>query len=300
MIAYHQPVLLDEAIEGLNIKASGTYVDATFGGGGHSQEILNRLGPHGKLYAFDQDESAEAQVPEDKRIVFTRGNFRFLENYLSYYGVKRVDGILADLGVSSHHFDTPGRGFSYRFDSALDMRMNGKSALTAAKIIGEYPETDLERIFKTYGELHNSRKVAGSIATARLSRKIETTGELVSVLQSCIPARQTNQYLSKVFQALRIEVNHEMESLMGLLQQSSLILHAGGRLVVISYHSLEDRLVKNFIRSGNASGITEKDVFGNFSVPFRAVYHRPIVPLEKELENNVRARSAKLRIAEKN
>jgi 16S rRNA (cytosine1402-N4)-methyltransferase len=300
MITYHQPVLLDEAIEGLNIKASGIYVDATFGGGGHSREILNRLGKNGKLYAFDQDENAGAQVPEDKRIIFTRGNFRFLENYLSYYGVKKVDGILADLGVSSHHFDTPGRGFSYRFDSALDMRMNGKSALTAAKIIGEYPETDLERIFKTYGELHNSRKVAGSIAAARLSRKIKTTGELVTVLQSCIPARQTNQYLSKVFQALRIEVNHEMESLTDLLQQSNLILHTGGRLVVISYHSLEDRLVKNFIRSGKISGISEKDVFGNFSVPFRAVYHRPIVPMEKELENNIRARSAKLRVAEKN
>ncbi|OFY58919.1 MAG: 16S rRNA (cytosine(1402)-N(4))-methyltransferase [Bacteroidetes bacterium RBG_13_46_8] len=300
MTAYHQPVLLDKAIEGLNIQASGTYVDATFGGGGHSREILGRLGQHGKLYAFDQDENAEAQVPDDKRIVFTRGNFRFLENYLRYYGVKRVDGILADLGVSSHHFDTPGRGFSYRFDSALDMRMNNRSALTAAKIIAEYPETELERILKTYGELHNSRKVSGSIAAARLSRKIETTGELVTVIQSCIPARQTNQYLSKVFQALRIEVNHEMESLTGLLRQCGSILRKGGRLAVISYHSLEDRLVKNYFRSGNVSGITEKDVFGNFSVPFRAVNRRPIVPLEKELENNIRARSAKLRVAEKN
>jgi 16S rRNA (cytosine1402-N4)-methyltransferase len=300
MTAYHQPVLLGEAIEGLNVQASGTYVDATFGGGGHSREILSRLGQRGRLYAFDQDENAEAQIPDDKRIIFTRGNFRFLENYLRYYGVKRVDGILADLGVSSHHFDTPGRGFSYRFDSALDMRMNGKSALTAAKIVAEYPEPELERIFKTYGELHNSRKVAGSIATARLSQKIETTGELVSIIQSYIPTRQTNQYLSKVFQALRIEVNHEMESLMGLLQQSRSILRAGGRMVVISYHSLEDRLVKNYFRSGNFSGITEKDVFGNFSVPFRAVSHRPIIPLEKELESNIRARSAKLRVAEKN
>jgi 16S rRNA (cytosine1402-N4)-methyltransferase len=300
MTAYHQPVLLDEAIEGLNIQASGTYVDATFGGGGHSREILRRLGQRGKLYAFDQDENAAAQVPDDKRIVFSRGNFRFLENYLSYYGVKRVDGILADLGVSSHHFDTPGRGFSYRFDSVLDMRMNISSALTAAKIVTEYPGPELERIFKTYGELHNSRKVAGFITTARMSRKIDTTGELVAVIQSCIPARQTNQYLSKVFQALRIEVNHELESLAGLLKQSSLLLQTGGRLAVISYHSLEDRLVKNYIRSGNASGITEKDVFGNFTVPFRAVSHRPIVPHEKELENNIRARSAKLRIAEKN
>ena len=300
MIAYHQPVLLDEAIEGLNIQVSGTYVDATFGGGGHSRGILGRLGKNGKLYAFDQDENAEAQVPQDKRIVFNRGNFRFLENYLSYYGVKGVDGILADLGVSSHHFDTPGRGFSYRFDSALDMRMNSRSKLTAAKIIAEYPESDLERIFKTYGEIPNSRKVARSITAARLSQKIETTGRLVTVLQSCIPPRQTNQYLSKVFQALRIEVNHEMENLTGLLQQSSLLLRAGGRMVVISYHSLEDRLVKNYIRSGNFSGNTEKDVFGNFSVPFRAINHRPIVPLEKELENNIRARSAKLRIAQKN
>lgn len=300
MTAYHQPVLLDEAIEGLNILASGTYVDATFGGGGHSRGILGRLGKNGKLYAFDQDENAEAQVPQDKRIVFNRGNFRFLENYLSYYGVKGVDGILADLGVSSHHFDTPGRGFSYRFDSALDMRMNSRSKLTAAKIIAEYPESDLERIFKTYGEIPNSRKVARSITAARLLQKIETTGRLVTVLQSCIPARQTNQYLSKVFQALRIEVNHEMENLMGLLQQSSGLLHAGGRMAVISYHSLEDRLVKNYIRSGNFSGNTEKDVYGNFSVPFRAINHRPIVPLEKELENNTRARSAKLRIAQKN
>jgi len=300
MTAYHQPVLLKESIEGLNIQASGTYVDATFGGGGHAGEILRKLGPHGKLYAFDQDENAQAQVPDDKRIVFTRGNFRFLENYLRYYGVKSVDGIIADLGVSSHHFDTPGRGFSYRFDSALDMRMNSRSSRTAAKIIAEYPEPELDRIFKNYGELHNSRKVTGSIAAARLSGKIETTGELVAVLQSCIPARQTNQYLSKVFQALRIEVNHEMESLMGLLLQSSSILHKGGRLAMISYHSLEDRLVKNYFRSGNARGIADKDVFGNFSVPFRSVNHRPIVPQGEELENNIRSRSAKLRVAEKN
>jgi 16S rRNA (cytosine1402-N4)-methyltransferase len=300
MIAYHQPALLDEAIEGLNIQASGTYVDATFGGGGHAREILRRIGKNGKLYAFDQDEQAEAQVPDDKRIVFTRGNFRFLENYLSYFGVKRVDGILADLGVSSHHFDTPERGFSYRFDAALDMRMNNRSVFTAAKIVAEYSGPELERIFKIYGELHNSRKVAGSITAARLSRKIETTGELLEIIHSCIPPRQTNQYLSKVFQALRIEVNHEMESLTGLLEQSSSILQKGSRLVVISYHSLEDRLVKNYFRSGNIAGTAEKDVFGNLSVPFRAVNHRPIVPREKELENNIRARSAKLRIAEKN
>jgi 16S rRNA (cytosine1402-N4)-methyltransferase len=300
MTAYHQPVLLEEAIKGLNIRISGTYVDTTFGGGGHSREILRRLGPHGKLYAFDQDEDAEAQVPNDRRIVFTLGNFRFLENYLSYYGVKRVDGILTDLGVSSHHFDTPGRGFSYRFDSALDMRMNSRSACTAAKIVAEYPEAELERIFTAYGELRNSRKISGFIASARLSRKIQTTGELIAVIQSCIPARQTNHYLSKVFQALRIEVNREIESLTDLLQQSSSMLPPGGRLVVISYHSLEDRLVKNYIRSGNVGGYTKKDVYGNFSVPFRAVNNRPIIPLEKELKNNIRARSAKLRVAEKN
>jgi 16S rRNA (cytosine1402-N4)-methyltransferase len=300
MTTYHQPVLLNEAIGGLNIQASGTYVDATFGGGGHSREILKRLGKKGRLYAFDQDEDAAAQVPDDKRIFFTRGNFRFLENYLRFYGVKEVNGILADLGVSSHHFDAPERGFSYRYDAPLDMRMNRKGTLNAAKIVAEYPGPDLERILATYGELHNSRKAAESIVAARKSKSIDTTGDLVAVIQHCIPARQTSQYLSKVFQALRIEVNHEMENLSDLLQQSSSLLQSGGRLVVISYHSLEDRLVKNYFKSGNIRGIIQKDVFGNYSVPFKAVHHRLVVPSDKEIVNNIRARSAKLRVAEKN
>ena len=300
MTTYHQPVLLNEAIEGLNIQASGIYVDATFGGGGHSREILKRLGKKGRLYAFDQDEDAATQVPEDKRILFTRGNFRFLENYLRFFCVKRVNGILADLGVSSHHFDAPERGFSYRYNAPLDMRMNRKSILTAAKIVAEYPGPELERIFRTYGELHNSRKVAESIVAARTSQKIDTTRDLVAIIQSFIPLRQANQYLSKVFQALRIEVNREIDNLSGLLQQSSLLLQCGGRLAVISYHSLEDRLVKNYFKSGNIGGITQKDVFGNFSVPFNAINTRPVIPSDKEIKTNTRARSAKLRVAEKN
>jgi 16S rRNA (cytosine1402-N4)-methyltransferase len=300
MTAYHQPVLLNEAIEGLNILPSGVYVDVTFGGGGHSREILNRLGKKGKVLAFDQDENAAARVPDDKRFHFTLGNFRFLENYLSYYGVEKVHGILADLGVSSHHFDVAERGFSYRFDAPLDMRMNNKGERTAAGIVSKYTDRELERLFRIYGELHNSRKVAEAIVSARSASGIATTGDLVSAVQSCIPFRQTNQYLSRVFQALRIEVNHEMENLTCLLQQSSSLLHKGGRLVVISYHSLEDRLVKNYIKSGNFGGNTEKDVFGNYSVPFRAVSHKPVVPTGKEIEENTRARSAKLRVAEKN
>jgi 16S rRNA (cytosine1402-N4)-methyltransferase len=300
MTAYHQPVLLNEAIEGLNVQASGTYVDATFGGGGHSREILKRLGKRGKLYAFDQDEDTSAQIPDDRRIIFTFGNFRFLENYLRFYNVKEVDGILADLGVSSHHFDLPERGFSYRYDAPLDMRMNQEGKLSAAGIVAEYPGPELERILAAYGEIHNSRKAAESILTARKLKSINTTGDLVAVLQHCIPARQTSQYLSKVFQALRIEVNHEMVNLSALLQQSISLIKSGGRLVVISYHSLEDRLVKNFIKSGNTGGMIQKDVFGRFTVPFRAVHHRPIIPTAKEIENNVRSRSAKLRVAEKN
>jgi len=300
MTTYHQPVLLNEAIEGLDIQASGTYVDATFGGGGHSREILKRLGKKGRLYAFDQDEDAVAQVPDDKRILFTRGNFRFLENYLRFYGVKEVNGILADLGVSSHHFDVPERGFSYRYDAPLDMRMNLNGTLNAANIIAAYPGPDLERILTIYGELHNSRKAAASIIQARKLKSIDTTGDLVAVIQHCIPARQTNQYLSKVFQALRIEVNHEMDNLADLLQQSSSLLFSGGRLVVISYHSLEDRLVKNYLKSGNSKGIIEKDIFGNYTVPFKTIHHKLVVPSDKEIENNSRARSAKLRVAEKN
>ncbi|MBN2274049.1 MAG: 16S rRNA (cytosine(1402)-N(4))-methyltransferase RsmH [Bacteroidales bacterium] len=300
MTAYHQPVLLNEAIEGLNVQVSGTYVDVTFGGGGHSREILKRLGKHGKLYAFDQDEDTTARIPDDRRIIFTCGNFRFLENYLRFYGVKEVDGILADLGVSSHHFDEPERGFSYRYNVALDMRMNRKGKLTAAGIVAGYSESELEHILSAYGELHNSRKVARSIINARSSRNLDKTGDLITVIQHCIPAGQTNQYLSKVFQAFRIEVNRETENLSDMLEQSSTLLKRGGRLVVISYHSLEDRLVKNYFKSGNIRGITHKDVYGNYSVPFRSLHQKPVVPSEKEIKNNTRARSAKLRVAVKN
>jgi 16S rRNA (cytosine1402-N4)-methyltransferase len=299
MTAYHRPVLLNEAIEGLNIKASGIYVDVTFGGGGHSGEILRRLGKKGKLYVFDQDEAAAARVPDDKRILFTRGNFRFLDNYLRFYRIDKIDGILADLGVSSHHFDSAERGFSYRFDAPLDMRMNSRSSITAARVVNEYSIAELERVLKVYGEIQHAGKVADSIITARENGIISTTGQLVGIIQRHIPLRQSNQFLSQVFQALRIEVNREMENLEILLKQSVAWLRPGGRLVVISYHSLEDRLVKNFIRSGNPEGLTRKDVFGHFEVPLKALRQKPVVPTDEEIQSNVRARSAKLRVAEK-
>jgi 16S rRNA (cytosine1402-N4)-methyltransferase len=299
MIAYHQPVLLHEAIEGLNIQPSGVYVDATFGGGGHSKEILKRLGKKGRLYAFDQDEEAVGNVPDDRRIIFTRGNFRFLENYLKYYGISAVDGIFADLGVSSRHFDSGERGFSYRFDAALDMRMNRQSELTAAKVVNKYEQADLERILKDYAEIKNSKKIVESIIAMRANGEISTTGDLARAVENFIPARQANQYLSRIFQALRIEVNHELENLAGLLCQSVVLLKQGGRIAVISYHSLEDRMVKNFFKSGNPEGISTKDIFGHSTSVFRIITHKPVVPTEREISENIRARSAKLRIAEK-
>ncbi len=298
-MAYHQPVLLNEAIEGLNIRPSGVYIDATFGGGGHAKEILKRLGQKGKLYAFDQDEEAMGNVPDDRRIIFTRGNFRFIENYMRYYGISAVDGIFADLGVSSRHFDTAERGFSYRFDAPLDMRMNRQSKLTAAKVVNEYAQADLERILKDYAEIKNNKKIAESIVTMRTNGEISTTGDLFRAIKNFIPVRQANQYLSRVFQALRIEVNHELENLSGLLHQSKVLLKHGGRIAVISYHSLEDRMVKNFFKSGSPEGTNIKDIFGHSTSVFRIITPKPVIPTEKEISENIRARSAKLRIAEK-
>ncbi len=299
MTAYHKPVLLNETIEGLGIKSSGVYVDATFGGGGHSKEILKRLGKKGRLFAFDQDDEAMGNVPEDSRIVFTRGNFRFLENYMRFYGISAVDGIIADLGVSWRHFDAGERGFSYRFDAPLDMRMNRQSKLTAAKIVKEYSGPDLERIFREYAEIKNSKKIVEAILAMRATGEINTTGDLAGAVEECFPVRQANQYLSRIFQALRIEVNHELENLAGLLSQSAILLKHGGRIAIISYHSLEDRMVKNFFRSANPDGIGEKAIFGHSTPVFRIITPKPVVPTDNEISENVRARSAKLRIAEK-
>ncbi len=297
-MSYHEPVLFRESINGLNIDPSGIYIDATFGGGGHSLGILEKL-RDGKLIAFDQDEDAKQNIPGDNRFLFIQGNFRFLTNYLRYYGFRHVDGILADLGVSSYHLDQPRRGFSYRFDSALDMRMNPGALLDADKIINEYTQKNLSRVFREYGELNNANRLAETIVALRTGRKIHNTNQLVDVLSPCIPRSRENQYLSKVFQALRIEVNHEIKNLKELLMQSTPLLNANGRLVIISYHSLEDRLVKNFMRSGNFTGELVKDIYGNITAPLTPVNRRPIIPGENEIRVNNRARSAKLRIAEK-
>ncbi len=299
MTVYHKPVLLNETIEGLGVQPSGIYVDATFGGGGHSKEILKRLGKKGRLYAFDQDEEATGNVPDDSRIIFTRGNFRFLENYLRFYGISAVDGIMADLGVSWRQFDAGERGFSYRFDAPLDMRMNRQGKLTAAKVVKEYSRNDLERIFEDYAEIKNNKKIVEAILSMRTIGEIHTTGDLARAVADCFPARQANQYLSRIFQALRIEVNHELENLAGLLSHSIRLLKPGGRIAIISYHSLEDRMIKNFFRSGSSDGISNKDIFGHSTPVFRIITPKPVIPTDNEISDNIRARSAKLRIAEK-
>ena len=299
MMEYHQPVLLDESIEGLNIKPDGVYVDATFGGGGHSKEILKRL-VSGKLLAFDQDKDAEINVPNDERLIFVKHNFRFLKNFLRYYGIDTIDGLIADLGVSSHHFDTPHRGFSYRFNANLDMRMNTQSAFSARELINTYSVDDLTRIFREYGELKNARKLAMTICNARQSAALSEIREFVESIAACLPRHNTNQYLAKVFQSLRIEVNKEIDHLRSLLLQAADFLKSKGRIAVISYHSLEDRLVKNFFRDGNFEGKAEKDLYGNIQRPFVPVNKKVIVPSQQEIERNGRARSARLRIAEKN
>ncbi|MDL2144970.1 MULTISPECIES: 16S rRNA (cytosine(1402)-N(4))-methyltransferase RsmH [Flavobacterium] len=295
---YHNPVLLHPTVDGLNIKPDGIYVDVTFGGGGHSKEILRRLGPNGKLFAFDQDEDALANALPDERFTLINENFRFIKRFLRFHGVKSVDGILADLGVSSHQFDVPERGFSTRFDAGLDMRMSQKNDLNAYRVVNEYEEQDLRRVFFDYGELKNAPVLARTIVEARQGYPIKTTDELKEVLAKYLPERVRNKILAQIYQAIRIEVNQEMDVLKEFIEQSLEILNPGGRFSVISYHSLEDRLVKRFIKNGMFEGEPERDFYGNFSVPFKTI-GKLIVPDEAEIKINNRARSAKLRIAEK-
>ena len=299
-MTYHTPALLNESIEGLNIRPDGVYVDATFGGGGHSREILERL-TTGRLIALDHDADALTNAPDDKRLITVRGNFRFLRNYLAHHGYRQVDGILADLGVSSHHFDDANRGFSFRYsDAPLDMRMNASAQLTAKVVLNQYPEDSLKYIFAEYGELSDAQRLAREIVTARRNTTISSSGQLVEVIQQYIPRGAENKYLAKVFQALRIEVNSELENLKTLLLQSISLLLPGGRLVIITYHSLEDRLVKNFFKNGLFEGSAEKDIYGNVNVPFQQVNNKAIVPTDGEIAVNNRVRSAKLRIGERN
>lgn len=295
---YHEPVLLKECIEGLNINPKGIYVDVTYGGGGHSREILKHL-TTGKLYAFDQDEDALKNKVDDSRLVLIKQNFRYLKNFLKMYNALPVDGLLADLGVSSHQFDEAERGFSTRFDASLDMRMDRSAKLTASEVLNTYSEEELKRVFKLYGEVDNAGKLAYFIFNSRKEKAIVTVSDLKQAIERGVKRGRENQYYAQVFQALRIEVNKEMDVLEDLLMQSVEVIKPGGRLVVISYHSLEDRLVKNMIRSGKMEGEIDKDFYGNPLTPFKAITRKPIVPDEAEIERNSRARSAKLRIAEK-
>lgn len=295
---YHNPVLLMETVDGLDIKADGVYVDVTFGGGGHSKEILKRLGPDGRLFGFDQDEDALANALDDERFTLINENFRFIKRFLRFHGVKAVDGILADLGVSSHQFDVAERGFSTRFDAELDMRMSQKNDLSAYKVVNEYDEANLRRVFYDYGELKNAPAIARVILEAREIEEIKNTEQLKTVLSRFLPAHKSHKILAQMYQAVRIEVNQEMDVLKEFLEQSLEILKPGGRLSVISYHSLEDRLVKRYIKNGMFEGEPERDFFGNFSVPFKTI-GKLIVPNDAEIRINNRARSAKLRIAEK-
>jgi 16S rRNA (cytosine1402-N4)-methyltransferase len=295
---YHTPVMLQESIGGLNIHAGGTYVDATFGGGGHSAEILGRLG-NGRLIAFDQDEDASANLFEDERFVFVGHNFRYLKNFLHYYDATQVDGIMADLGVSSHDFDEPDRGFSFRFDGPLDMRMNRGTENTARHVVNHYSADRLASLFREYGEIANPARLASAILVARAEREIMTTRELLLAITDCIPKASEKKYLAQVFQALRMEINDEINALREFLNASLEMLKPGGRLVVITYHSIEDRLVKNFMKTGNFEGTLQKDLFGNADTPFILVNRKVIVPSVHEMGMNPRSRSAKLRIAEK-
>lgn len=300
MSEYHTPVLLDESVSGLDIKPGGFYLDLTFGGGGHSREILKRLGSEGCLMGFDQDEDALANVPEDERFIFVNHNFRYLRNFMRFYEREEVDGILADLGVSSHEFDEAGRGFSFRFDAELDMRMNRRSRLTAAGVLNEYDGDRLLYIFKNYGEVENARRLTDFILKARAEKELVTSGDLYQAILPCIPKMKEKKYLAKVYQALRIEVNGELEVLTEMLEEAMEVLKPGGRLVVITYHSLEDRIVKNFFKSGNAEGKIEKDaIYGHITVGFELINRKVIVPSDEEIERNPRARSAKLRIVMK-
>ena len=296
---YHVPVLLQACVDGLVTRPDGVYADVTFGGGGHSREILGRLDEGGRLYGFDQDADAEANAVPDGRFTFVRSNFRYLKNWMRYYGVEQLDGVLADLGVSSHHFDEGGRGFSFRFDGKLDMRMNQRARLTAAEVVNTYPEERLADLFYLFGELKNARKLAACVAKARALRPIETTEEFLEVVKPLFGRDREKKELAKAFQALRIEVNHEMDALKEMLSAATELLRPGGRLVVITYHSLEDRMVKNLVKTGNVEGRRVEDFFGNVECPFRAVNNKVIVPDEEEQRVNPRSRSAKLRIAEK-
>lgn len=298
---YHVPVLLKESVDGLDIQPDGIYVDVTFGGGGHSKEILSRLGSKGHLYSFDQDADAENNIVDDDRFTFVRSNFRYIENWMQYYGVEHIDGLLADLGVSSHHFDDETRGFSFRFDAPLDMRMNNRAGKTAADILNDYTEEQLADIFYLYGELKDSRRLAKMIAKYRQNQRLETTQNLMDALgvQSTATNGQWKKDMAKAFQALRIEVNHEMDALREMLNGATNLLKEGGRLSVITYHSLEDRIVKNVMKAGNAEGKMNQDFFGRIQTPFKLVNNKVIVPNDEEQTTNPRSRSAKLRIAEK-
>ncbi|MBR0180487.1 MAG: 16S rRNA (cytosine(1402)-N(4))-methyltransferase RsmH [Prevotella sp.] len=296
---YHVPVLLKESVDGLDIKPDGVYIDVTFGGGGHSKEILTRLNKEGHLYSFDQDADAEKNIVKDDRFTFVRSNFRYIKNWMRYYEVDHIDGLLADLGVSSHHFDDESRGFSFRYDAPLDMRMNKRAGQTAADILNDYDEEQIADILYIYGELKNARKIASAIVKSRQSKRIDTTGDLLNIATSLFAKEREKKEVAKLFQALRIEVNHEMDALKEMLNGAKDLLCEGGRLSVITYHSLEDRIVKNFIKAGNAEGKVAQDFFGRIDAPFKAVNNKIVVPDESEQESNPRSRSAKLRIAEK-
>lgn len=296
---YHIPVLMKDSVDGLNIGSAGIYVDVTFGGGGHSREILSRLDANGHLYSFDQDADAEKNIINDNRLTFVRSNFRYLKNWMRYYGVDHIDGLLADLGVSSHHFDDESRGFSFRFDAPLDMRMNKRDGTTAADVVNTYDEERLADIFYLYGELKNSRKIAAALVKARAAHKIETTQDFIGAVESLFRREREKKDMAKLFQALRIEVNNEMTALKEMLRSATELLRPGGRLSVITYHSLEDRIVKNVMKTGNPEGKMKQDFFGRIETPFTLINNKVITPDDEELANNPRSRSAKLRIAEK-
>ena len=296
---YHVPVLLKESVDGLDIKSEGIYVDVTFGGGGHSREILSRLGEKGHLYSFDQDADAEQNIVNDDRFTFVRSNFRYLSNWMRYYGVEQIDGLLADLGVSSHHFDDETRGFSFRYDAPLDMRMNKRAGKTASDILNEYSEEALADVFYLYGELKNARRIAAAICAYRQQQQIKTTADLTKATERLIRTEKEKKDMARLYQAPRIEVNHEMDALRDMLRSATNLLAKEGRLSVITYHSLEDRIVKNVMKIGNVEGKVEQDFFGRISSPFRLVSNKVITPTEDEQQTNPRSRSAKLRIAEK-
>lgn len=306
IVDYHIPVLLTESVDGLDIRQGGVYVDVTFGGGGHSREILKRLNGTGHLFSFDQDEDAERNIATDAEskskndnFTFVRSNFRYLKNWMRYYGIEHIDGLLADLGVSSHHFDDAERGFSFRYDAPLDMRMNRRAGRTAAEIVNTYDERQLADIFYIYGELRNARQIASAIVRARAAQTINTTQEFLAVMQPFFKREREKKDMAKLFQALRIEVNHEMDALRDMLESATELLRPEGRLSVITYHSLEDRMVKNIIKTGNIEGHRETDLFGRANTPLKAINNKPLLPSTEEQERNPRSRSAKLRIAEK-